>query len=370
MKRNYVRCLLAGMIVPLGVALMMSSCHSAPAVEEPAIPVVSVPDPNGPVDQASLDALASAAERLEKARFQAQDVEGNVIFPEEWEAAEARHEAFALQSSPVTRREAQETAAGLEELAGAYDGIFQNSVPLYAEALREELARARFEAVDTGIEDLSPDRLTAADDLAVSAQTQYDQGDYYPAAETAYSALDAYSALAAGALGFRQQQEIEAREFVQDDPENYALALSAFDEALAAYDSGDIPEALDLALQAMFRYNQTLRFGWVSYTEEREVTATIPREASMDLKANIAAKEQFEAAEAVYNQAYAALRAGEYEKAVEFFEQSGDLFTDVYATVVEKRQRAEEAIRDAEELVTRSGETAQGAEKILEGGAE
>ncbi|MDR1930829.1 MAG: hypothetical protein LBQ44_09415, partial [Treponema sp.] len=239
-----------------------------------------------------------------------------------------------------------------------------------AEAARiiADLDKAREEALASGARDLIPDRFGQADELAASAKEKYDRGDFSAAAEDGNAALDRYRILKTIAEAYNKQQEADARGFFSYDPENYELAADSGNAAVEHYDNGSLREAREAADEALFRFNLVYKNGWIAYTDERAAEAGEYRRACQEAKAPVAVKQDYDAAEEVYNRAHAAFRSEEYAGASELFEQSAALYLDARDAAVEKRIKAETALREAEEKLADSEAKAKTADEIIGGG--
>jgi hypothetical protein len=324
-------------------------------------------DSSVPANEAALAALDTAKADTEAARSRAMEVQGQVYYPGEWAGAEERFEANDALT-PATRGEAGKKAAEWESLTAVYDEIFQNSLPRFIADKKEDLDNARESAVDAGVPDILPDRFAAVDELAGSAREKYDQGDYRSAAEDGNAALDRYMVLKTIAEAYNKQQEVDGRDFYSYDPENYDLAADSGNAAVEYFDNGSLQDAQDAADESLVRFNLVLRNGWIVLTGEKASEAGGVREACREVKANVAVRQDYDAAEEVYNQAHVALRAEEYADAADMFEQSTGLYARAYDTAVEKRIRAETALREAEQKVADSEAKAQSAEELIGGG--
>jgi hypothetical protein len=199
---------------------------------------------------------------------------------------------------------------------------------------------------------------------------QYEKKDYYGARDTAAVALVRYQALKAGADAYLVRQEIVDHEFISYDPENFDKADAAGHAAIDNYSSGDFESARDGADEVHFRYNLVLGTGWASYAADQGASAGVERQNALNLKANVAVRDMFNGADAVYNQAAASLKAEKYEDAATLYTNSEAFFIIVSQAAAEKRRLAEEAIKEAEEKVAASDETARKAEITIEGGVQ
>ncbi|MDR0582942.1 MAG: hypothetical protein LBG57_01130 [Treponema sp.] len=424
-----------GFLVVLLLVLAGVSCKSAPPAAEET-PSAAAPEsapapaqPAGP-SQASLDALQKAAARAEAARQRAVDFESPSYFPSDWESAEARYTAAGGLPKGADA-EIQGAAAALEASADAFDELFNKTIPLYAQAREDEVMAARDALIATGVTASFPEYLREVDESALIAVSQYGEGDYYAARDTAAGALGRYEALkvaadawltrdaliATGVPDFFPEyleevdgsaliaasqyeagdyaaakdtasdtlkkyqalktaadawlarQEIIENGFTDSNSEGLAYADDAGLAAADAYFTGDIDSALRNAGEALRRYNQVLAVAWAGHVAELGEAARKARQAALDLKANVAVRDVFAEGEGFYTRAGAALRIGSYKDAAGFYSQSEGIFLTAGQSAVEKRRLADEAIREAERRIGESDEAAWQAELLIQGGA-
>ena len=335
-----------------------------PPVSEPA-PVTETPA--GP-SQASIDALNNVNSRAEEARKRAIDFECPDYFPSDWEAVEARYaDAGALPKS--TDDEVQQAVASLNEVADTYDELFRKTISLYAQAREDEIIAARDELIATGLRASYPEYLRAADKNALRALSQYEAGDYYTARDTATNALYEYQALYAAARVYLTRQEILDRNFDLYDPDSFNKADDVAWSAVNEYEAGNIKAAKDYAEEALLRYSLLLAAGRAAYATNLRDAATAARQRALDVRANVAVRDFFREADAVYSRAETDLKAERYEEAAYLYSESEVRFIIARRDTEEKRRIAEEAIREAEEKIEASDESARLAEKEIEGGS-
>ncbi|MDR2370341.1 MAG: hypothetical protein LBD71_02575 [Treponema sp.] len=316
-----------------------------------------------------LGPLNRALARAEEARKKAQDFDGPAYFSGEWEAAETQYSGAGALSR-TNKADVQQALVLYNSAADAYEGIFRESVPLYAQDRENEILSTRNEVIATGLTGQFPEYLYKADMVSTAALAQYKAEDYYAAKDSAASALSMYTALKTGAGAYLTRQEIVNRNFVHYDSENFSRADQAGLAAVNSYDTGENERAISEAEEAALRYKLALDAGWASYAADRGAIAGAERQKALDLKANVAVKEDFNNALKIYNQAETALRAKNHEQAAALYIQSESEFAAAGRMAVEKRRIAEEAIRLAEEKMIESEENARNAELILEGGAQ
>ncbi|MDR1253041.1 MAG: hypothetical protein LBK62_12905 [Treponema sp.] len=363
---------LSGFLLAVSLVLVSVSCKSAPAPipEEPSVAdSASTPEipvqPSGPA-QASLEALQEAVARAEEARKRALDFESPSYFPTEWETAEAQNTA-AGNLPTSTDTEVQEAVAAYKASADAFDELFSKTIPLYAQAREDEVLAARNELIATGLTDTFPEYLREADETALSALDQYEQKDYYAARDTAGKAMGKYVALKVAADAWLTREEIVNNDFAARD--GFAEADETALAAIDAYSGGDLDSALQGAEEARRRYTQVLTSAWAAYAADMGEAARRARQTALNLKANVAVRDTFNEAEGFYTQAAAALRDSRDKDAAGLYTESEIRFVLAGQAASEKRQIAEEAIREAEKKIEDSDEVASQAELFIQGGS-
>jgi hypothetical protein len=349
------------------------SCKNAPPPVEPAPPVDEAPpaektDPDlAPPDQASLDALNAAAERAAKARQLVIDFNGPAAFPSDWQSAEAQYTQAESEKDTTTVKAVRESTSRYTASASAFESLADKSITRFAQDLEAEVINARDAALKAGAGTLASGYLQSADDRALEAASQYEAKDYYSARDSAYLARDMYGVLKTGAEAYKVRQEIIDRNFVDYDPHNIGIADEISLSGFADYEAGNIKAAQDKADEALFRYNLALKTGKESFAADKGAAAADERQKALNLKANVAVRQDFDAATSIYNRANNAYRAQNFDAAAAFYEEARTMYEVISLVAEEKRRIAEKALQDAEEKMVESDNTAKNAESILEG---
>ena len=369
-----------------------------------------------PVQEVPADLSGSNA-RARSARQRAVDFDSPLYFPSDWERVEAQFNSAG-------------DAAAFDAAADAYDAIFGRTVPLYAQAREDEIMAERGALVATGLVPYAPEYFQRADQIALTAFDQYEAGDYYSARDTAAEALSEYETLNFGAIVFfaredllntgathhgqeyldsaddiacaamdeyeagnkeaavayaqealdeyetlyfaarvfMAREEIVNRGFIEFDADNFFRADDAALAALDEYEAGNKDAAIEHAEEALLRYNIVLSNGWVEYADIRHESSVIERDNAVAERANIASRELFLEGEVFFNLAQENLDAGNYHDAALYFIDAEAIFVIARLDTEERRERALQTIRLAEERIEESYETAIEAERIIEGG--
>lgn len=371
---KYAWLILLGLLIPF----ILISCKTQPEEVVPDSPaeteevvveteevVVETENLDGPADEASIRAFEDARARAEAARTKAQMVDAASYFPEGWNSAEARYGEADKAGSPATLGEARSRADEWGQIADTYDDLFERALPQFAADKEQQLLAAREAALEAGAGDILPDRFDATDELALSVRDKYNNGDYSGALEDGTAAYDRYVVLKTVADAYALKQEADTYDFITYDPDNYEAGADAGNRAIDLLDQGSLANAKTSAGEAVDRFNLVLENGWIAYTNERSVAAQSWRQAALEAKANVAVRSEYQNADKTYNEAHVALRAREFQEAADLFEKSGILFRQSRDAAIEKRVKADEAIRQAEQKVSESESKAQSAQDII-----
>ncbi|MDR0442422.1 MAG: hypothetical protein LBH44_03350 [Treponema sp.] len=355
MKKNIVFAfLLLAMLVFMGV-----SCKSAPSPEE------TPPEFSG-ITPVSQNAANDAKARADEARKRAIDFECPAYFPTDWEVTDARYGAASILPKS-TAEEVQRAAALFNTVADEFDGLVKKTVQLYAQAREDELMAVRDELIYSGFTSIFPEYLEKADEIALTALDQYEAGDYYAARNSAVAAINEYKTLLVGARVNLIRQEVIDRGFNVYDPGNFDKADDIAVIALDKYEAGDKKAAEASAEEAGLRYSMILSNSWTNYAGDRRKTASSERERALSNKVNIAVRDIYRDAEAIFSQAEETLGEERYEDAAILFTEAEALFAVAGQETEDKRQRALGIIKMATDKIGESDGAALEAEKIIEG---
>ena len=212
--------------------------------------------------------------------------------------------------------------------------------------LRQEIAERA--------EELVPDVLLEADTVGLDAIAKWEAEDYSGAKLGAAEALTMFSGLKIARDVYDMREEIADRAEVLY-PDFFSLADDVSLYAIDRWEAKDYSGAKDAA-----------GIAWIMYLS---VAAPVERQTALDLKADMAVRREFNAADAILYQANAAYMGQEYEKAALLYAECLLIYRMTAQMVPEKRQAAEEALRRANQKVAESDEAARNAELILQGGS-
>jgi len=366
-----------------------------------------------PPTQQYLDALDAAAERAQAARELAMDFEAPALFPSDWAAADSLFAYAEQERRTETIEEIQASTERYEIAADALEALAAMTIARSLENMERDLAQARIAAVQAGAETLAPDFLSHADSAVAAANQMRQAGDFNAARDTGASALAMYgfinALLQAGAI---REEIAPALEYWS--PDFLLQADTATSDAVQRWDAGDYNGALATAVQSLSMFTaldamlqaymaraqvadrvEELTPGALAQADVLAVNAidqwdagnfngaqlaaanamamylnaaaSAERQLALEARANVAARQEFDSAQAIFTQGNSSYQARRYLEAGRLFNQSTPLFRASAYLAIERQLIAEEALRLANERMAESDEIAREAERILEG---
>ncbi|MCL2138578.1 MAG: hypothetical protein FWH41_03500 [Treponema sp.] len=319
--------------------------------------------------QALQDEYNSVKIKTEESRTKAEDFACPAYFPSEWKEAEAQYAQAGLL--PLGSEENLKTAiAKFDTAANSYNSLFELTIPLFAQAIEDEIMALRTRMTEGGAKKLFPEYFTSADMAALTAYNQYEAKDYYNSKNTAAKALVMFQTLSSAYDTWLLRQEIIERKFAEFDSENFESGGAILSDAMDEYTAGDFDLATEKTAAAAERFNFVLSRGWVNTVELRAASAGAERQAALDKKSNIAVKDIFSEAEKIYASAKNLYDGKNYEEASKQFFNAESLYLIAGKTTIEKQMKAADAIKRAKARIEEVKKSARQAEIIFQGVSE
>ncbi|MDR2193435.1 MAG: hypothetical protein LBP19_03075, partial [Treponema sp.] len=313
---------------------------------------------SGP-DEATQQALNDAQRKMETARKQAMDFAGATYAVDEWNTAESLY--TAVQDVPlVTMKDYQAAIPQVEDASNSYTAAFNKAAPLYVDARKNIIATVRQKAVDAGAETHLMLDMSAVDEQDRNALTLFANGDHYGYQTASFEVEKRYGVLAAEAVALSLKDEIIANTFDRFDPDAFTSADESMTAAMTAYTANDLDTAQRAADEAVDTYQQVLTNGWKSYADEQQQLAEAARTDAIAIHADIALKDDFNAAEAVYDQGSAEYGEEKYQSAADSFKNVQPLFAALTAQAGNLQKNAATALQAAQKAVTASQSKTRG----------
>jgi len=372
MKKSYLWWIFLGLLVLLTAV----GCKSTPPQAEETPPTAAAPAAPAPAanpddmapDQSAINGLNAEADRAANARKLAADFGAQSLFSDDWNSADSLYTQADQLKSTATARNTRESTARYTQAADSFEALRDKTLAQYYDSKQKELVDARSAAIAAGADELVPDFLLQADNTVADAQTKYEAKDFYGAKDSASDALAMYTVLQSGLNAYKIREEIANRDFEAYDRTNINLADDTLRSAAADYTNKDYASAQAKCDQVLASYTASLKTAWQSYAAEKGADASTQRQKALDFKANVAVRQDFNAAQAVYTQGTTAFQSQKHEDAATLFAQSSSMFTAVAQAAQQKQQAAQEALDRANQKMQESDDAAKNAEAILQGG--
>lgn len=131
--------------------------------------------------------------------------------------------------------------------------------------------------------------------------------------------------------------------------EEYNIAEQEYKEAKMLIDSKKNFKADKKLDDVNKKYQLVLDKGFPPCTEDKDKIVKEKKEIALDIKADIAVKNEYNKAEQIYNEALDYKKNKEYEKAIDTLNMAEEQFINAYDIAEEKKIRAEKSIKSTEE---------------------
>jgi hypothetical protein len=151
------------------------------------------------------------------------------------------------------------------------------------------------------------------------------------------------------------------------DAATFQKAEASFKEGEAAYDDDNAASKAAFQ-QAIAGYQKVIDGGFPALTADRKKAADAAKADADSVKAGVAVKSDYSAAQNLYNQALAAEKAKDYPKALDLYEQSRARFAAAAKTTRDLKAKAEASIKEVKDELDTAEQQAAEAEKIREEG--
>jgi hypothetical protein len=351
----------------LAIMGVVSCVTEPPPAEEPQPQAQPAIDPDlAPPDQASLNSLNAATLKTDNARKLVMDFNGPDFFPQEWASAENLYNR-AQGLGRNTAKDVREAIPLYNQAADAYEALAVKTILAYKEDLEDKIITARNDAIYEGAVSLAPEYLLKTDNLAIQALAQYEEKDYYAAQDTGLSLLNSYNTMIVGLQAYKLRLEMDYLGLYWYDPATLDAADKIGYSALDDFMANDLASAANKANNVLALYEGSYTANILALTEDLGALATAERARALDARANVAARQEYNAANTVFIQGVNAFNDRDYGQAARDYVQSREMFIEATAEAVEKRLLADEAIREAEFRLAESDEAAYRAELLIGG---
>jgi hypothetical protein len=358
--------------------LLLGSCASKPPAPTPEpVPVEvpkapePIPEPVAPaapaISQAELDDLLSQVKELKKKAF---DLKLFEILPDDYKAAEGVYGGAlaSYQAASKDLKEAPAAKSGLEASLGTYKELIAKGVVELAKARRDDADAMKATALKVGADAKAADRFKAADEVYAAAAALLEESKHEEAVtgfETARLYFElAYKRAIAGEL----RASILEKDYGKWDSGNNQLAENKYSAEEGLWASGvvaDRASGVDMLDESILRWNLVVQKGRQTVASGAKEKTDDSKARSEQVKAQVAVKDQYQAALGTYEDAVSKLASESYEEAAAAFEQAQAAFDEAYAAAAEKRAKAQAAMESAAAAGADSARKAAEADQIV-----
>jgi hypothetical protein len=360
------------LLLLVSIIVLAASCATKPKTPpvEPTAPTVEAPvtppptEPTAPaVSQDELDQLLAKAQELKKKAF---DLKLFEVLSDDYKSAEALY-AKGLKS--YDDKDAPAAKEGLGAAIAAYEDLIARGVVAIAAARQKDAEDMKATALKVQADSTQEARFAAGDE-AFQAGEALVQDSKAEAAIPVFEDARLYYELAwKRAVATELRQGIDDKDFAKWDSGNFQLADNKYSAEEGFWASGDPATragGVDALDEAILRFNLVVQKGREMSVSTAKGKTDEARQRSMDIKANVAVKDQFDAAQELYAQGSSELAAKEYESAADSFDRSASGFEEAYQAAAEKRAAAQEAMNAADEATAESQRKAEEADPLLQ----
>ncbi len=357
------------------VLLLLASCASKPKTPEPEpAPQAEqpAPQPEQPaapaVSQEELDSLLAEAQAQKKRAF---DLKLNELIPDEYKTADA---AFG---EGKTAYDAKDGVKAKEQLASAislFKALNEKGVVQIENQKKQAADAIKAAGEKSGANASFAARWEAADKAYAAAAEASQKGDHDAAIASYERARAIYELAVKREQASTQRDTISEKQYAAWDTGNFDLAEKKYAEEEEIYaaldgDASDpaknresIAKAGDSLDEAILRYNLVIQKGREGIAGANKKKSDDAKAESDSIKASVAVKDDYAAAQAVYQEGLDALEKKDYETAASKFEEAAALFKQVHDSAAAKKAAADAAMKAAEAAAEASREKAEQAD--------
>jgi hypothetical protein len=361
------------LIVAMVTVFILSGCASkppAPPEPEPTPPVVvTEPEPEPVVEPEpapqviSEESLAALHAEVLAMRKNAFDLGLSTTQRDEYRTADG---VYILAKAALDKDDRPVAKEGLEDALELFTSLVMREAPRFTAEKANVAEAARNRAYASDARNGSPVALAASEAFMSDARQFEAAGDYRSAIMEYMNATTAFDAAEKGSRASAVKARIDSLGFATLDPGNYQIAstkLAAINNEVVNSPSA----AQDAAEEALLRFNLALSKGWEMSAGSRRTKAEVYKTQSESIKAQVAVKDLYAEAKAVWDTAAAAQAAGRHEESAPLFDEAEGRFMIVYEIAAAKRAEAETAMREAAEKAAESSAILEQGDAILAG---
>jgi hypothetical protein len=308
------------------------SCASAPPKEATAsppepktVPAAETPAaaPADKQDRSALDALRAKAGELRKKAF---DLGLKSVLPDDYAAAD---KVFADGAAAYGKDDAASTAS-FTDAASRFQALLGRGLPLLAASERKKAEAQREASLGKKANERFASLLSVADSGFEKPKASEAAADYEAAIAGYRESTRAYAILGRLCDALSVRDYIVARDLAKWDSSNWSLAEAKYQASQGQF-AADAKASSESAEEAYLRYGVARDTGLSYYASDRKKASETERERASGIKSQVAVKDEFDAAAALYAKAEASNAGKDYEASASLYDQAASAFGKAYA---------------------------------------
>jgi hypothetical protein len=346
---------------PAAAGVAAPAAPAAPAAAAPA-----TPRPALGLSQGDLDKLLARAKDLKMKAF---DLKLFEVLPDDYKSADA---ALAAGQTSYDAQDQTAARASLDKAVSLFQDLIARGVVQLAAEKRKGADDMKAAALKEGADTKAPDRFGPAEAAYAEAAALVDAGKYEEAIGDFDLARVEYEIAYKKSLADDLRGTIRDGDYAKWDTGNFQIAETRYASEYGLWARGteaDRAADLDALDEAILRYNLVIQKGMESVAEGEKAKTDEAKARSDAIKANVAVKDLYDAAQLGYNDAMAKLASGDYEAATKLFDDATSRFDTAYQEAAKERAAAEAALQAADQAVVESQKAAHSAESLVTGSA-
>jgi hypothetical protein len=326
---------LAALALALSCATQPPAALSEPSPPPPAAAAAPAPAAVAPEAPAPDKQKAEAAE-LRKRAF---DLGIKDALPAEYAAAD---QAYALGLEKYGKDNAASAAAFADAIAG-FRGAIERGLPILAASEGDKARAAETAAIRKGAASWFYDESDSSSSALAAAGAVEAAGEYEKAIAAYRAAADRFTAIGAMCDAAATRDAIAARDFAKWDPSNWTIAEGKLAVARGLVEP-DSKASLVAADEAVLRYKLVMQNGLSYHMSDRKTLSEAERERASGIKAEVAVKDEYAAAQALYENAESERTAEDFESASILYDEAASAFAAAYDGAKVKMDSAQSEI--------------------------
>lgn len=335
--KKITRC--ATFIAVLAACVLALSCATQPKAqgESGAKPAAQEQQPQASAPAAKDSSPAPEAERAKAAelRKKAFDLGIKEVLPEDYAAAE---KSFAAGNENYGKDNAA-SRASFSEASVRYSAAIEAGLPLLSAKARSDAEKLRRTAADKGAADSFAPLWTRAEADYAAPKSAEDAKDYEAAIAGYKAAGRDYEALYKLCDAKKAREYILSRDLAKWASSPWSIAETKYQAAQELF-AKDRPGSIGSVDEAVLRYGIARSTALEYYAGDRKKASEDERERASGIKTEVAVKDEFAQAQALYDKAQAAQGNKDYESSSAAYDEAAKAFASAYAHAKAKMDTA------------------------------